>query len=123
MIPRAHRSVLLALALAVPLAAHASPPKRPAHALRQGNPHLGKDVGCVDCHGKGRIAAPAPSATCLSCHGPSEELVKKTAAVKPENPHRSPHWGTAMECYVCHRQHQPAVNWCAHCHTFEGTAP
>ncbi|MGC3997036.1 MAG: cytochrome c3 family protein [Anaeromyxobacter sp.] len=131
MSPHARRSLVLALALvaSAPLLALAAPkaaPKAgaaPAHALRADNPHLAAGVGCADCHGKGKVKGPAAAATCLSCHGPAEKVAEATAAVKPENPHASPHWGATMECFVCHRQHEPTVNWCAHCHTFDFKVP
>lgn len=121
----ARRTLLLALSLSVaaPIALARAAPRPPVHALREDNPHAKASVGCVDCHGTKKPTAPATAATCLGCHGPSDELVKKTAEVKPENPHTSPHWGTSMECSVCHRQHRPTVNWCASCHTFDGKVP
>jgi Cytochrome c3 len=88
--------------------------------------HLLAKVTCADCHGTQKPAAAtyAPSAACLKCHGPYEKLIEKTAAVKPENPHDSPHWRDSLECYVCHRQHTvQTVNWCNNCHVFDVKVP
>jgi hypothetical protein len=85
--------------------------------------HKAKGVTCVDCHGKAGKKAFVTAERCLSCHGTPADLVRKTAAVKPENPHDSPHWGTTMECGVCHRQHEKTVNWCNHCHAFAFKVP
>lgn len=78
--------------------------------------HKAKDVTCADCHGKTKKPTFVTAERCLSCHGPFEALVRKTVEVKPENPHDSPHWGAQMECNVCHRQHEKAMNWCTQCH-------
>lgn len=91
--------------------------------LPSGHLHGLRGVTCAQCHGKGRAHAPATVEACLACHGTPEALVQRTAAVKPENPHASPHWGPRMECSVCHRQHEKTVNWCAHCHTFDFKVP
>jgi Cytochrome c3 len=85
--------------------------------------HKAKGVTCVDCHGTTKKKTFVAAERCLGCHGPAADLVKKTAAVKPENPHDSPHWGPAMECNVCHRQHEKTVNWCSHCHAFNFKVP
>lgn len=98
-------------------------PKALGAKLPSGHRHGLAGVGCADCHGKAAKPQPASVEACLACHGPAAELVKKTAAVKPENPHDSPHWGPQMECSVCHRQHEATVNWCAHCHTFDFKVP
>lgn len=98
-------------------------PKALAGKLPSGHLHGLHGVSCAECHGKGGKAQPATADACLACHGPPAELVQKTAAVKPENPHDSPHWGPQMECSVCHRQHEQTVNWCAHCHTFDFKVP
>ncbi|MFO0581689.1 MAG: cytochrome c3 family protein [Anaeromyxobacter sp.] len=109
------RLALLA-ALTLPLAAAAGE-KFSADA------HQAKGVSCADCHGKAKKKTFVEAERCLSCHGPGEALAAKTAAVKPENPHASPHWGAQMECNVCHRQHKATQNWCDHCHRFGFKVP
>ena len=85
--------------------------------------HKDKGVSCDGCHGSEATRAFVSAERCLSCHGDRPALVKKTAAVKPENPHDSPHWGSRMECNVCHRQHEKTVDWCSHCHAFNFRVP
>jgi cytochrome c oxidase cbb3-type subunit 3 len=34
----------------------------------------------------------------------------------PPNPHTSPHYGTELDCNLCHRQHAKSENYCAQCH-------
>ena len=85
--------------------------------------HKEKGVDCQGCHGTEEPKTFVPGERCLMCHGGFSELVKKTAAVKPENPHGSPHWGSRMECNVCHRQHEKTVDWCSHCHAFNFKVP
>lgn len=111
---------LLALAALIPLAYAAVEPPAPK---KTADLHKAKGVTCVDCHGTSKKKTFVAAERCLSCHGPSADLVRKTAAVKPENPHDSPHWGPSMECGVCHRQHEATVNWCNHCHAFPFKVP
>ena len=85
--------------------------------------HKDKGVGCEGCHGADETKTFVSAERCLSCHGGRADLVKKTAEVKPENPHDSPHWGSRMECNVCHRQHEKTVDWCSHCHAFSFKVP
>ena len=85
--------------------------------------HKAKGVTCVDCHGNAKKKTFVAAERCLGCHGSPADLVKKTAHVKPENPHDSPHWGPTMECNVCHRQHEKTVNWCNHCHAYGFKVP
>jgi hypothetical protein len=111
------RGVLL-LAL-LPLVAAAAGPTGGLTADR----HKAAGTSCADCHGKTKKPALVEADKCLTCHGPADALVKKTAVVKPENPHASPHWGTQIECSVCHRQHEKTVDWCAHCHNYGFKVP
>lgn len=86
--------------------------------------HKARGVGCESCHGQAKEKTFVASDRCLACHGGSAAtLAKKTAAVKPENPHASPHWGERMDCGVCHRQHEKTVDWCGHCHAFDFKVP
>jgi len=85
--------------------------------------HKAKGVTCVDCHGKTNKKTFVAAERCVGCHGSAADLAKKTANVKPENPHDSPHWGPNMDCGVCHRQHEKTVNWCNHCHAYGFKVP
>lgn len=100
--------------------------------------HQAVGLECQTCHKPEQVAKgqfePAPSAQCLSCHGPAEDLAKRTARldfvsemVDPKtgaksqhkaktNPHDSFHFGTQLDCYECHREHRPSKNECATCH-------
>jgi hypothetical protein len=121
---------LLLFAALVPFSqAAAQPPTQPPTQASSQAPattaalHQAKGVTCVDCHGTAKKKTFVAAERCLGCHGPAADLLKKTAAVKPENPHDSPHWGPSMECNVCHRQHEKPVNWCNHCHAFAFKVP
>jgi hypothetical protein len=85
--------------------------------------HKAKGVGYRECHGKTKQPTFVPAARCLECHGPLDALIRKTASVKPQNPHDSPHWGARMECNVCHLQHEKTVSWCNYCHAFGFKVP
>lgn len=80
-------------------------------------------VGCVDCHGKGDKPAPVEMDQCLSCHGSGDKVSARTAKLKPRNPHESAHYGTDLDCNLCHRQHQKSENYCAECHSWKFQVP
>jgi len=79
------------------------------------NRHLTQGVSCSACHANGVIGQ-VRNSTCLSCHGPMETLVEKTAPQQhpDRNPHKS-HLGE-IDCTVCHMQHGPQKIYCLECH-------
>ncbi len=79
-------------------------------------------VSCEQCHGKGQNRQAVEMKQCLACHNP-DKLVEKTAKVKPENPHTSPHYGNTLDCNLCHHQHAKSENFCGQCHSFDFTVP
>lgn len=80
-------------------------------------------VTCVKCHGKAKKKQEVEYKVCLSCHD-ADKLAAKTATVKPENPHNSPHYGTSLlDCNVCHHQHAKSENFCIQCHSFDFKLP
>ena len=83
-----------------------------------GRQHAAEGVKCVKCHGTAKKSVPVPQERCLSCHGDgdSKVLAAKTAKVLPRNPHENRHYGTEADCGLCHRQHEPSVNFCQDCH-------
>lgn len=83
--------------------------------------HQLSGVSCVKCHGEGKKKA-VETEMCESCHDPLK-LVQKTAKVKPENPHVSPHYGTSLNCTYCHHQHESSENFCSQCHNFDFKVP
>ena len=62
-----------------------------------------QDLACVDCHQEEVGRTPPPSEACLNCHGPMQDLIKKTEGFK-RNPHYTPHWGDTVPCYTCHKE-------------------
>lgn len=85
--------------------------------------HALKGVNCAQCHGKVKKPEPVQMSKCISCHGETEKLAKKTEKVKPQNPHESPHYGTSADCNLCHHQHAKSENFCAQCHKFDYVVP
>jgi hypothetical protein len=83
-----------------------------------GRVHAAEGIKCTSCHGRAKQTEPVALEKCLSCHGDgdSKALAAKTANVKPLNPHESRHYGTEADCGLCHRQHEPSVNFCLDCH-------
>jgi hypothetical protein len=92
--------------------------KIPGHHI-----HALSGVQCSQCHGNTKHYAPVAMNKCLSCHGDTKELAKKTADVKPHNPHESRHYGTEADCNLCHHQHEKSVNHCGECHPFRFVVP
>lgn len=84
--------------------------------------HLLNGVTCADCHENPNSAKPLTTAQCLSCHGTFEEVADATKDLDP-NPHNSPHYGTGMDCDLCHHQHSKSENFCAQCHEWELLVP
>lgn len=80
--------------------------------------HVDKGVTCEACHGNGKEKEEPKLDTCAACH-PVNALVEKTTAVKPKNPHTSPHYNDKLDCINCHTGHEAPVNFCAQCHNFD----
>ena len=75
--------------------------------------HSAKGVPCAAYHGDNPMKNDLPTETqCVVCHNKAA-LIEKTKDVKPMNPHNAPH---NNDCAACHRQHEPAVNYCNQCH-------
>ena len=85
--------------------------------------HRLADVQCAKCHGKTKKPEALTMQQCVACHGSTEKLAAKTKEVKPTNPHTSPHYGTELDCNLCHHQHTKSANYCAECHKFEFKTP
>ena len=84
-----------------------------------GKVHAAEGYKCNKCHlPTAKKTDPIPQETCLACHGDgdSKKLAAATAKVQPVNPHQNRHYGTEADCGLCHKQHQPSVNFCADCH-------
>ena len=82
-----------------------------------GHLHLLEGVSCTDCHGQGEARAIARD-KCLECHDSGEALAKLTMPrdKKSLNPHESPHYGTELDCELCHHAHAKSENYCVQCH-------
>jgi len=83
--------------------------------------HTNFGVDCITCHDEEPAAKPVPMAVCLSCHGSYDDLADKNEDMGENNPHAS-HNGQ-LECNNCHHVHQPSVNFCGQCHTFDMEVP
>lgn len=85
--------------------------------------HQLSGVNCETCHGKTAKPEALEMARCVACHGSTAKLAEKTKNVKPTNPHTSPHYGTDLDCTLCHSQHGKSVDYCAQCHDFKFKTP
>ncbi len=84
--------------------------------------HLLSGLTCASCHADPKAPEPVEAATCMGCHDP-QQVATTTAAVKPTNPHESPHYGNKADCNLCHHQHEKSENYCSQCHTFDFKVP
>lgn len=81
--------------------------------------HVARGVECQSCHGPDLNNIEYPTIeTCEKCHD-VKALVAKTADVKPQNPHFSPHYEDRLDCTNCHLQHEEPVNFCNQCHEYD----
>jgi hypothetical protein len=85
--------------------------------------HQLADVNCVKCHGKTEMPEALSMEQCVACHGSTVKLAEMTKDVKPKNPHASPHYGTDLDCNLCHHQHAKSENYCNQCHKFDFKTP
>jgi len=85
--------------------------------------HSLSGITCQACHGKVKEEAAVKMDKCVSCHGSTAKLAEKTASIKPTNPHTSPHYGTELDCNLCHHQHTKSENYCLQCHSFPFRVP
>jgi len=80
-------------------------------------------LSCRSCHAAGQEMQAVGMEKCVTCHGDPATLAAKTAQVKPTNPHTSPHYGTDLDCNLCHHQHAKSENYCLQCHSFPFRVP
>jgi hypothetical protein len=85
--------------------------------------HALRGLNCAQCHGNVKKPQPVEMSKCIACHGATAKLAEKTAKVRPQNPHESPHYGTDADCNLCHHQHAKSENLCNQCHKFDYVVP
>ena len=90
--------------------------------LPLGHIHLLSKIGCGDCHSDPKAPAPLKNNDCFNCHGSAREVAERTAESQP-NPHDSIHYGTSLDCELCHHQHRSSENFCDQCHKSELKVP
>jgi hypothetical protein len=80
--------------------------------------HARKDLTCSSCHGKGLAERGdlVENERCLTCHGPFEKLVQRSAP--KDFPDRNPHFSHLgeIDCTVCHMGHSASSVYCLGCH-------
>lgn len=75
------------------------------------------DVACSECHVGQKKPVQPGSMSCAKCHDPAK-VAEQTAPRGKKNPHVSPHWGTEVPCWVCHKEHGTDQNYCLTCHAW-----
>ncbi|HEY3276594.1 MAG TPA: cytochrome c3 family protein [Syntrophorhabdaceae bacterium] len=84
--------------------------------------HQISGITCTKCHGKVKKPEEVKMKQCVACHN-TDKIAEKTAKVKPQNPHESPHYGRTLDCNLCHHQHGKSENYCNQCHKFDYKVP
>ena len=84
--------------------------------------HMLAGITCQACHGKKTPYSQVDMKTCTTCHG-----IEKLASAPARdhflpNPHNS-HYGTDVDCSLCHHQHKKSEYMCAQCHDFKNITP
>ncbi len=82
--------------------------------------HQLSGIACSDCHGDQDPPKPVEKAQCVTCHD-EQELIRRTEYLRviEANPHDSPHYGTDLDCNMCHYEHAESELFCAQCHDFD----
>jgi hypothetical protein len=84
--------------------------------------HALRGIDCASCHGKVKKPKAVEMDKCTTCHDPAA-MAQKTASTAHANPHDSKHWGTELDCNLCHHQHAKSEDYCAQCHRFGFKVP
>ncbi len=77
--------------------------------------HALKKISCGSCHESFFPEERASEERCLECHKGYAAVAARTAKMKP-NPHDH-HLGE-IRCTLCHKAHEPSVDYCKQCHSF-----
>jgi hypothetical protein len=77
--------------------------------------HALKQISCGSCHESLFPEERASEERCLECHKGYAAVAARTAKMKP-NPHDH-HLGE-IRCTLCHKAHEPSVDYCKQCHSF-----
>jgi cytochrome b subunit of formate dehydrogenase len=87
-----------------------------------GHTHMLSGISCRVCHGDGEPSAEVEMKTCTNCH--DTKTLAEVPAKGPSlpNPHNS-HYGTDLDCSLCHFQHKKSGNMCLDCHSFDNVTP
>ena len=97
-------------------------PQKLTRKLPGSHTHQLTGIACTKCHEKGSKPEAVSMDKCVTCHN-ADKLAEKTAKVKPENPHTSPHYGNTLDCNACHHQHRKSEDFCGQCHKFDFAVP
>jgi len=104
------------------LACHTKDKGRITDKMPSSHAHMLAGVSCKTCHGLKPPYDKVEMKTCTTCHG-----IEKLAAAPAKdhfrpNPHNS-HYGTEVECSLCHHQHKKSEYMCTQCHDFKNVTP
>jgi cytochrome b subunit of formate dehydrogenase len=82
--------------------------------------HQLSGIACSDCHGDQDPPQSVEKDQCITCHD-EQELIRRTEYLREleANPHDSPHYGTDLDCNMCHYEHSESELFCSQCHDFD----
>lgn len=84
--------------------------------------HMLSGVSCQKCHGKKAPYSKVGMQTCTQCHSIETLASAPTRGHFLPNPHNS-HYGTDVDCNLCHYQHKKSEFMCTQCHDFKNVTP
>lgn len=80
--------------------------------------HKKLNLSCKDCHLEKNESdySSQMNTACFNCHGSYDKLKESTSYLGHNNNiHAAPHFN-GLDCDMCHKAHQPTVNFCVSCH-------
>ena len=84
--------------------------------------HMLAGVSCKACHGEKPPYDKVEMKTCTACHATEKLAAAPARDHFLPNPHNS-HYGTEVECSLCHHQHKKSEYMCTQCHDFKNVTP
>jgi cytochrome b subunit of formate dehydrogenase len=87
-----------------------------------GHVHMLSGISCQRCHGGRMPFTKVDMKTCTTCHSTQELAKAEPKDHFHPNPHNS-HYGTEVECSLCHHQHKRSEFMCTQCHDFRNVTP
>ncbi len=104
------------------LACHKQDDVRLTDKMPSSHAHMLAGISCQACHGAKPPYDEVEMKTCTACHATEKLAAAPARDHFLPNPHNS-HYGTEVECSLCHHQHKKSEYMCTQCHDFKNVTP